>query len=331
MNNYRLESTEITNLFIQYIMDTASICVSKHVLATVKDSEVCSLFEFSLEVSEKHVKKLKDFFHEENFPIPDGFKEKDVNLEAPPLFVDSFWLYYQHTMSHIGLSSYALSFGNTVRQDMQDYYYQCNVDAMEVYKKCVAALLSKGLYENSPYYSTPSETKYVKNLGYALDVIGKKRPLNSAEAGNIFFNLTKTRLAKGVSLGFSQVTKNKDLRKYLETNIRDINKNYGLFSSLLQEENLNVPILLDTNVTNSTVAPFSDKLMAVITGFLTQSAISYYGTALGSSMRIDLIGHCETAILGLLKQLTKFGSVALNNGWIEKLPEANDRKELPIN
>ncbi|WP_307413989.1 DUF3231 family protein [Neobacillus ginsengisoli] len=85
--------------------------------------------------------------------------------------------------------------------------------------------------------------------------MSKKRSLNSAEAGNIYFNLAKTRLANGVSLEFSQVTKNKELRKYLETNIGNINKNFGIFSSLLLEDNLHVPQLLNTLVTNSTVAP----------------------------------------------------------------------------
>jgi hypothetical protein len=231
------------------------------VLATVKDSEVRSLFEFAMGISETHVKKIKEFLKIENFPVPNGFTEKDVNLEAPPLFVDTFWLYYLHTMTHNGLTGYSLSFGNSIRQDMLDYYYQCNIDAMEVYKKCIGILLSKGLYEKAPYFSTPQNVEYIKNVGYALDVIGKKRPLNAAEAGNVFFNLTKTRLAKAVILGFNQVAKNKDIRKFFEKSVNIVNKNYGIFASLLSAEYLHIPKLLDQEVTNSTIPPFSDKLM----------------------------------------------------------------------
>jgi hypothetical protein len=328
-HNNRLTSPEITNLYTQYIQETVSICTGKHVLTIAEDPDIRSVFEFSLGLSENHLDRIREILNKENFPVPEGFTDKDVNLEAPPLFTDSFWLHYLHTMTNLGLSGYSLCFGNSIRQDMQDYYYQCNLDAMDVYKKCVGILLSKELYEKPPYFSIPKKVEYITNLGYMLDVIGKKRPLNSAEAGNIYFNLTKSRLAKAISLGFSQVTKNKDLRKFLETNIPDINKNFGIFSALLQAENLHVPQLLDTHVTNSTVAPFSDKLMAVIIGSLIQAAISYYGTALGASIRVDVIGHCELAIVGLLKQLTKFGSVAINNGWLEGLPEANDRAELP--
>lgn len=95
-NNIRLTSPEITNLWVQYIQETMAICISKHVLATVKDSDICALYEFALNRSEKHVKKLKEFFNQENFPVPNGFTDKDVNLNAPSLFTDFFWLEYIH-------------------------------------------------------------------------------------------------------------------------------------------------------------------------------------------------------------------------------------------
>ena len=97
--NIRLTSTEITNLLTQYEQETMSICIGKYVLATVKDPQIRSLFEYAMELSEKHLKKLKEFFNKENFPVPNGFTEKDVNLKAPPLFTDSFWLQYLHTLN----------------------------------------------------------------------------------------------------------------------------------------------------------------------------------------------------------------------------------------
>ena len=160
-------------------------------------------------------------------------------------------------------------------------------------------------------------------------MIGKKRPMNSAEAGNIYINLTMTCVAKAICLGFYQVTKNKEVRQFLEKVLKIINKNFGIFSSLLREENLHVPQLLDTQVTNSTVAPFSDKLMMLKVGFLLGASLSYYGTAHGCKFESYLIGHCEAAILRGLKLLPNWGTIIIKNGWLEKLPEANDRKELP--
>ena len=103
----------------------------------------------------------------------------------------------------------------------------------------------------------------------------------------------------------------------------------AFFLHILREENIHVPQLLDTEVTNSTVAPFSDKLMMLKVGFLLGASLSYYGTALVASLRVDLIGHCEAAILRGLKLLPNWGTIIINNGWLEKLPDADDRKELP--
>ncbi|WP_419393413.1 DUF3231 family protein [Cytobacillus praedii] len=327
-DNSRLTTTEITNLLTQYNQETMSICISKHVLATVKDSEIRSLFEFALELSGEHLKKLKEIFNNVNFPVPNGFTGKDVNLDAPPLFTDSFWLYYLHTMTNHGLSGYSIAFGVSTRLDIRNYYYQCNIDAMEVYNKCIDIFLSKGIYEKPPYFSTPQKVEYISNVGYVLDMFGKKRPLNSAESGNIFFNLTKSRLAKGVILGFSQVAKDKDVREFFEKSLSTINKNFGVFSSLLREENLHIPQTLDTQVTNCTIAPFSDKLMMLKVGFMYGAAISYYSTAMVSSLRADLVGHYEAAIIRSLKGLPNWWNIVIKNGWLEKLPPANDREDI---
>ena len=42
-----------------------SVCISKYVLAKVKDPEVYSLFEFTLKLAEKHLYVLRDIFKAE--------------------------------------------------------------------------------------------------------------------------------------------------------------------------------------------------------------------------------------------------------------------------
>ncbi len=49
------------------------------------------------------------------------------------------------------------------------------------------------------------------------------------------------------------------------------------------------------------------------------------------SMRIDVVGHCEASILRDLKLTTSWGNIMIERGWMEKPPEASDRKELPNN
>jgi hypothetical protein len=72
----RLTSSEITSLWTQYIQDTMAICINKYVLATVKDPEIYSLFEFTLGIAEKHLKVLRNIFKSEKLEPPKGFTEK---------------------------------------------------------------------------------------------------------------------------------------------------------------------------------------------------------------------------------------------------------------
>nr|WP_280168891.1 DUF3231 family protein [Priestia megaterium]MDH3159661.1 DUF3231 family protein [Priestia megaterium] len=139
----RLTSTEITSLCTQYHQDTLAVCVAKHVLATVTDADIRSLFAFSLKLSEKHIEILTAIFRAEHFPLPNGFTDEDVDLHAPPLFTDSFWLKYLHDMTIHGLSGYGISFSVSVRRDIRDYYHKCNLDAMEIYNRSLDLLLAK--------------------------------------------------------------------------------------------------------------------------------------------------------------------------------------------
>ena len=180
----------------------------------------------------------------------------------------------------------------------------------------------------SPYFTTPKQVDYIKNISYVTDVFGKPRPLNSMESGNIYFNLKKSILTKALILGFSKVCKSNDIRKFMENGLQVANKHIGLFSSLLFENNLHVPKSMDSEVTNSSIPPFSDKLMLFHGGNLFSVAVIYYSYAAVMSMRADLIVHCETAISRDFKVLAQYGQLMINNHWLEKPPMADDRKEL---
>ncbi|WP_341352470.1 DUF3231 family protein [Cytobacillus praedii] len=301
MDLNRLSSAEITNLWTHYIRESMAICVSKYALKNIEDTDIRSTFESALRISNNHIQKLKKFFTQEKFPIPNGFTDEDVNLKAPPLFTDNFWLMYIYGMTMHGSSLFSLAFNSSARQDLRDFYYKCVNDAMNLYNMSLDLLISKGLYEKSPYFSTPQKIDNIKNLSYVTDVVGKKRPLNSMESGNIYFNLKKSMLTKALVLGFSKVCKSNEIRKFMDTGLQVANKHIGLFSSLLIENDLHVPKLMDSEVTNSSIAPFSDKLMLFHTGSLFGIAISYYGYAGIMSMRADLLVHCETAILRISK------------------------------
>nr|WP_277401719.1 DUF3231 family protein [Priestia megaterium] len=108
------------------------------------------------------------------------------------------------------------------------------------------------------------------------------------------------------------------MRKVMETGLDVAHKHIELYSSIMHEENLHT----------STHAPFSEKLMTFHAGAMFKVAITYYATAMTTSMRLDIVGHCEACILRDLKVAGRCSEVMIKNGWIEKPPEASDRKQM---
>ncbi|SHR50671.1 Protein of uncharacterised function (DUF3231) [Mycobacteroides abscessus subsp. abscessus] len=278
-NTDRLTSPEIANLWTHYIRETMGICVIKYMHKNIQDSEIKKVFQTAHKLAQKHLTELKEVFKQEDFPVPKGFDEADVNLDAPPLFTDIFCLHYIHTMSMHAAQSYSLAFTLSIRKNIRDFYYQCNITTMDLYNETLAVLINKNLLDKPPLYSTPDKIHFISTLDYVTDIFGNKRTMNSLESGNIYFNLEKSSITKGCLIAFRQVCKDKEVNKFLEKCINAANKHLGIFSKLLLEENLHIPRTFDSELTNSNVAPFSDKLMLFHAGSLFAAAISYYGTA----------------------------------------------------
>jgi hypothetical protein len=325
LESRRLTSPEISNLWTHYLNETMSKCVTKYMLEIVKDHDIHCVFEMALELSQKHIDTIKSLFKREDFPIPNGFTDKDVNLEAPPIFTDKFCLLYLYIMSVHGSQAYGLAFSVSIRKDVRDFYFQCNIDTMNTLNKAIEVLMSKDYLNIPPHYSTPKKVSYIEDFSYVTDIIGKPRTMNTIEGGNLFFNLQKSNIAKGCFLAFEQACKDKDVKELFGKCVSRANKHIGIFSNLLLKENLHSPCPLELEITTSTVSPFSDKLLLFHTDFLFAAAISYYGAASVAVMRADLALLCEKAIMSDLIFYASIGKLMIQKKWLEQPPESDDR------
>jgi hypothetical protein len=89
--------------------DSLSICVFKYFLNKVEDTEIKEVIQYSLHLAVQHVQRITDLFNSEDIPIPNGFTDQDVDVNAPRLYSDSFFLNYIKQMSKIGLAAYGLA------------------------------------------------------------------------------------------------------------------------------------------------------------------------------------------------------------------------------
>lgn len=81
--------------------------------------------EFALELSETHLEKTKQFISLENLPIPIGFTDEDVTVDAPSLFTDTFKIVYLHIITIRGLTRYAGATSVCIREDVRKYFIEC--------------------------------------------------------------------------------------------------------------------------------------------------------------------------------------------------------------
>ena len=95
----------------------------------------------------------------------------------------------------------------------------------------------------------------------------------------------------------------------MEECLNTVNKNINIFSSCTSRRKPPVSTLIRSEITNSNIAPFSDKLMVFHAGFLFNLATTYYAAAMITSMRIDVAGHCDASILRDLKTFLLWGEL----------------------
>jgi hypothetical protein len=128
-------------------------------------------------------------------------------------------------------------------------------------------------------------------------------------------------------VGFYQVCTNKEIKNLLEKGLEVANKHIGIFSKLLIDSNLHIPNMLDKEVIESTVSPFSNKLITQQVVMLFTVAVSFYSEAAINSLRVDLVTNCETAMSRALNGLLKLNKIMVQNNWLQKPPMADDRKK----
>jgi hypothetical protein len=156
-NRIALTAPEISSLWTQFMFETMSICFIQYALEHLEDEDIIEIYKTSIELSERHVEKVKEFFKGENYPIPKGFTDEDVNIHAPRLFQDPFYLYYMYIMTLQGLTGYALSVSTSVRADLRQYFITCNTETMSLFEKNIDALLTKGLISRPPILPPPEK------------------------------------------------------------------------------------------------------------------------------------------------------------------------------
>jgi hypothetical protein len=313
---------------MQYISDSLSKCVLRHFIYHVKDEAIGNVLRYALRLSETHLDKIKEFFSQEGLPIPVGFTDDDVKVDAPALFTDTFMIVYIHTMAIHGLTRYSGAIGTVLREDIRKYFIKCCTETTDLYDQATEVVLHKGIISKPPTMTNKHTVEYVTKQSFLTGWFGDRRPINTIEIGGTYINMHKTIVKVVLEMGFRQVTQLKEVEQYMTRAEKLCKKHMEILAKMLTEDNLHSPKTFEEEVTDVTVAPFSEKLMVYHITTLLSAAIGYYGEALSMCQRRDLSGS-------YVKMITEMGLLAedgaqllIDYGWLEQPPGAPDRNKL---
>lgn len=327
-DNLKLTSSEIGTLWGEYVNGTMAEIVNRYMISILEDESIKKVFEIAIETWEKQKQQIVSFMEKDGFPVPIGFTESDLNKSAERLFSDTFCLNYLHIMTIHGLLGHTTALSVSVRKDLREFYNSCDNDAKSMYDLTIELLLKKGKFQRDPYFYPNEGPEFISTKDFIDGYFGKGRVLSSSEIISISLNIKKGVMAKALSIGFSQVTESKEVRKFLEELENAADENLQALSKILHKDNLPVPMSWESEVTTSKDSPFSDKLMLYHMGFLAQTAQVYYGTGLAGAMRTDIVVTYEKAILKALGITKNWFDIMVKNKWLEQPPLAPNRKEL---
>jgi len=323
-----LTAPEIANLWTAYQEDTLNICGISFFLTHVDDPQIRALLEQSLSLAKKRQEREIHFFQEANYPIPQGFSDKDVNFDAPRLFSDKLYLEYILDMSNLSIITYGSALALAVRPDLINFYTENLHDIESLHKEAKELKREKGFLIRAPNIPKPDQIHFVKKDSFLSGWLGDRRPLLGTEIANLVYNFERNALGQAIITGFSQVVESDDAIRFFEKG-RDISgKHHEIFSNILRENYLSAGILLTPEVTDSTVSPFSDKLMMNFVTILITSGISQYGMAMAESPRHDLAAQYTKLMAEIGKYANEGANILIDHGWMEQPPIAADRKDL---
>lgn len=280
-------------------------------------------------IVETIIGKIETIFEKENFPIPKGFSDKDVDLSAPALYTDSFALSFVYRGGQVIIPHYANVLQRVTRIDIYEFFSECQYSETELHKKALTLMLSKGLMDRPPNMEYPKDVEFIQHQSSLVNTwLGEKRPLNTLEITELFIEIERNAIGIILLMGLIQVTKDKEIKDYFLKGKKLAEKQIDTFDKLLKENDHFIGSPVPMEVTNSTISPFSERLILFTIVNANQVAIAALGDALSISMRKDLAAHYSLIVAEVMKYGDEGLKLLIERGWMEQPPQPIDRNEF---
>lgn len=327
-----LTSSEMGCLWTTYISNSMFKCIYTYALPLVaEDEDIHPLVQEAYDQTVQNMDTIQTIFEDENFPVPIGFTEHDVNSNAKPLFDDTFFLDYLNKNGKLGTPQYASFHAMATREDVRNFFAKCLTDNYQMYDKTTDMMLNKGLLIRPPTVSIPHQVDFVDKKQYTsgyFSLLSGKRPLNVVEISHLYTNTETNMLGFMVCTGFGQSAESQKVRDFMLKGKNIAKKHIKKFSDKLLDSDVQSPMTWDAAALDSTEPPFSDKLMMFLVNALIQQSVGRYGVAAGASFRNDLPAMYTKLTAEIASYANDGVDIMIDNQWLEEPPRADDRDKI---
>ncbi|MCH6264898.1 DUF3231 family protein [Neobacillus citreus] len=320
-----LKSVEIAKLWAMYVGNSMSMQFLSYFLQHCKDEHIKTLLENGLALSKNFIQRIEGFFKKDNFPIPVGFTKDDVNLEAPRLYQDEFYVHYLKYAAKAGLSIYGVAIPLMMREDVREFFIHCNMCTDIFLGQINNVLAEKKLIVDPPAIQTPKRVDFVQKQSYLNGFVGDVRPLNALEITHLFDNTENNTTSKALLLGFYQTVQDEKIKALFKRGLDMTDKSVKQYQGKLHMEHMQSPSYLDHLVTTSTFPPFSDKIMLFHKVDMFSMKIRAYGNSIAVSPRRDLGFLYGRNLLNVGLFADDGANILIDKGWLESPPQAFER------
>ncbi|WP_240675909.1 DUF3231 family protein [Ammoniphilus sp. CFH 90114] len=190
-----------------------------------------------------------------------------------------------------------------------------------MYNESTTLMLSKGIYDRPPMLNYPKHVEYIQEESIFSGYLSKKRSLSALELTEIFLNIERNYFGLLICMGFTQVVKDEEIKRYLLNGKRICEKQIQILNKILIDEGHLGTVPVTMQVTDSKVSPFSDKLIVFLFHTLNSLDITLIGHGLSMSMRTDL----STIFSRLIGEILVYGKegfdIMVKRRWLEQPPQ----------
>ena len=324
-----LTSAEMGKLWATYMGNSMAVCVLQHFLQHVEDEQIRNTLQKAFGLCKEFKQGCKSVMEEAGMPVPIGFTDQDFHADAPRLFEDKFYLHYLKYVAKAGLSLYGIAVPLVTRSDMLDFFTHILRSTVDLMREINFVLEEKSFLVRPPLIPLPPRSEIVESEKYLSGFFGgPKRPLQALEIAHLHDNLENNLTSRTVLAGFAQVAGTDKARRYFIRGGEIAEKHVQIFGEIMGNEQLPTPPTLNHLVTESTVSPFSDKLMVFHKLDMFAMRIRSYANSMAVSPRHDLAATYGRLMLEVGKYAEDGAKMMIDAGWMEKPPEAADREAL---